>query len=262
MTTLPKYAKEKMKGNIGEAFVQYVLSQFCLVHSIDGSNDIGNDFICELIKEENPTNLLFYVQVKYHKRKPEISPTLLEYWKSSPIPVFLFWVKDIPGNGSPDGPDFFERRVFYKRYTPIVHNLSKHKNEKFKPFTEAGFKRDLIVDYARSLYRMGFAPVIKPRDFLNIDEKILMGFEKYILFQDVASEYRDSILNQSWSNLFLTSNFLMEEGRLLEAKEALQLALKLFEQSDTEEKWLFRPSLESAFTDLQKLLEKENLPDL
>lgn len=59
MTKLPTYPKRKMKGNIGEALAQYVLSNFCLVHKIDGSSDVGNNLVCELIKDEHPTNLLF-----------------------------------------------------------------------------------------------------------------------------------------------------------------------------------------------------------
>lgn len=237
MTRLPKYAKEKMKGNIGEAFVQYVLSQFCLVHSIDGSSDIGNDFICELIKGESPTNLLFYVQVKYHKREPIIRPELLEYWKGSPIPVFLFWVKDTPQNLSNQRKK--KPLIFYKRYTPIVHNETKHNNEKFKPYDEIEFKKDLLKDYIRSLYKMGFTPVIRPGDFLAIDEKIAMGFKETVLFKDIASEYKNEILRQSWSNLFVTADLLKEKGDLIKAKQAIDLAYSLLEGLDAKEKYNF-----------------------
>ena len=144
MSNLPKYTKEKMKGNIGEALVQYLLSHFCLVHKIDGSSDVGNDFICELIKENYPANLLFYVQVKFCKSPPSSSPSTIEYWKGSPIPVYLFWVKgDLPIsflNG--DLMNFRNSEKYYKRMTPKLHRPDKHKREQFKKFTEKSFKRE------------------------------------------------------------------------------------------------------------------------
>ena len=156
-----------MKGNIGEALVQYLLSHFCLVHKIDGSSDVGNDFICELIKENYPTNLLFYVQVKFWKSAPTPSPTTIEYWKGSPIPVYLFWIKGDPPSSFLNGDllNFRNSEKYYKRMTPKLHRPEKHKNEKFKKFSEKEFKRDLIVDYARTQYQRGFLPVIEPRDF-------------------------------------------------------------------------------------------------
>jgi hypothetical protein len=203
---LPKYTIEKQKGNIGEALVQYLLSDFCLVHKIDGSNDVGNDFICELIRDQSPTNLLFYVQVKYTKNKPRIKKETLEYWKTSPIPVYIFWIKDKipPRAGIILSPDHFKDvQKMYKRCTPVVHNEIKHKNEDYKIFERKKFKRDLIIDYTRTQYKKGFAPVVQPRDFLTLEEKKEIGFPQYqFLINDVIKEYTKEIIAGGWSNLF------------------------------------------------------------
>src|SRR5687768_7189459 len=120
-TILPRYTDLKRKGNTGEALAQYIFSKFCLVHKIDGSNDIGNDFICELIKNQYPTNLLFYIQIKYTDRAPRIRKETLEYWKGSPIPVYLFWIKDNIPPGAFSNDALGKSYISYKRYTPILH---------------------------------------------------------------------------------------------------------------------------------------------
>lgn len=229
MSNLPKYTREKMKGNIGEALAQYLLSHFCLVHKIDGSSDVGNDFVCELIKENYPTNLLFYVQVKFCKSAPTPSPTTIEYWKGSPIPVYLFWVKGDPPSSFLDGDliNFRNSEKYYKRMTPKLHRPEKHKKEKFKKFSEKEFKKDLIVDYARTQYQRGFLPVIEPRDFLTLDEKQVLGFPKYqLLIKDVIPEYKDQILKRSWVQPFVTANLL---SRFDQGIEPLQIALRLIQ---------------------------------
>lgn len=224
-----------MKGNIGEALVQYLLSHFCLVHKIDGSNDVGNDFICELIKEEYPTNLLFYVQVKFCKTTPSPSPTTLEYWKGSPIPVYLFWVKGDPPNSFTRAFDFDTSEKFYKRMTPKLQGVSKR--EKFKPFTEREFKRDLLVDYARVQHSKVFLPIIEPRDFLAIDQKIELGLPQYwFMVKDVIPDYKRKILQRSWVQPFVTANLLSRFGgglkQLLLAEELIRIAQKLLMESE------------------------------
>jgi len=224
MPDLPTYSQNKMKGNIGEALAQYVLSRFCLVHKIDGSNDVGNDFICELIKNEYPTNLLFYVQVKYTKRKPYISKTTLEYWKDSPIPVYLFWIKDVP-SGHADARQLIAGAQ-YRRETPGLHG--KTKTEKFKHFDEGFFKKDLLIDYTRTQYFKGFTPILRPRDFLKIDDKIDLGFGIHHLYiEDVIPEYTDEVLAGSWVNFFSTAVLLFRQERFVEAKAAILLAKML-----------------------------------
>jgi hypothetical protein len=214
---LPKYTAEKQKGNIGEALVQYLLSDFCLVHKIDGSNDVGNDFICELIRDQSPTNLLFYVQVKYTKRKPFIKKETLEYWKTSPIPVFVFWIKDKPRIGSSLTSAYHFENVEkkYKRYTPVIHKERRHNNEDYKVFDKKDFLRDLIIDYARTQYKKGFAPVVKPRDFLTIETKMEIGFPQYqLLIRDVIPEYTEDIIKGGWSNLFALAVSLCKKDNI------------------------------------------------
>lgn len=254
MPVLPRYSEQKRKGNIGEAFVQYLLSNFCLVHKIDGSSDLGNDLICELVKDEYPTNLLFYVQVKYHKNKPSISPRTREYWKGSPIPVYLFWVKTrnssslIVWETRNLKKAFSELESFYLRYTPKLHRPKKHRDVDFKPYRERDFKRDLIVDYARTQYFKGFTPLIEPRMFLNMEEKIDLGFREFVLYTArVIPEYSKNILSQGWTNLLAVAALLLKKGgkqNLKKAKESILLAKKFLIYADKTKTAIFRNTIE------------------
>lgn len=261
MTNLPQYTKNKMKGNIGEALVQYLLSSFCLVHKIDGSNDVGNDFICELIKENYPTNLLFYVQVKFTARSPRIRKETIEYWKGSPIPVYVIWVKGDPPNSftNNDSFDSDKSEKLYKRMTPFIHNPGKHKNEKFKKFEEKDFKRDLIVDYARTQYQKGFLPIIEPRDFLTLDEKLVLRLPKYQLpVRDVIPEYKDKILKRSWIQPFVVSKLLSESNQDHESLQIayylIEAAQKLFMRSEDNNKIEFAHTIDEQKTVIQEKL--------
>ncbi len=260
MSTLPKYSEEKRKGNIGEAFVQYLLSKFCLVHKIDGSYDIGNDFICELIKDKYPTNLLFYVQVKHCVDKPSIKPQTRKYWKGSPIPVYVFWVKSNEENSSTEATEsiqradrlynraFSELKAFYIRYTPKLHRPKKHRNVDFKSYRERDFKRDLIVDYARTQYFKGFTPLIEPRMFLNIEEKIDLRFREFVLYTaDVIPEYSRNILSQGWTNLLAVAALLLKKGgkrNLKKAKESILLAKKLVSYANRRKVAIFKDTIQ------------------
>ncbi len=235
---LPKYTAEKQKGNIGEALVQFLLSDFCLVHKIDGSNDVGNDFICELIRDQSPTNLLFYVQVKNTKIKPRIKKATREYWKTSPIPVYVFWIKNNSlSSGSIISHNYFgNAQKMYKRYTPVIHNEVKHKTEDYKFFKKKDFLRDLIVDYARTQYKKGFTPIVKPRDFLTLEHKMEIGFPQYkLLIQNVIPEYKDEIIKGGWANLLslavsLDENNNVEDKRLV--RELLVLSKELLNKDE------------------------------
>ncbi len=236
MVNIPKYTTSKMKGNIGEAFVQYVLSDFCLVHKIDGSNDVGNDMICELIKDQYPTNLLFYVQVKYTKDEPKIKPSTRAYWKNSPIPVYVFWVQDAEPVGSKQVPQGsfkgLENRTEYKRFTPIVHGTVKESKERYKKFIRQDFLFDLLDDYTRCQYIKGFMPVLQPRDFLALDEKRAMSLPRHILeVKKLTPKYRKSILKNSWSNLFGIAASLYEESPEKGSRAKLKLALALLQSA-------------------------------
>lgn len=246
--SLPSYSKRKMKGNIGEALAQYVLSKFCLVHKIDGSNDLGNDLICELIKDESPTNLLFYVQVKYTNRKPRIRQETLEYWKGSPIPVYLFWIKDERPHTPFSHEDFASLEKYYKRYTPILHKPRKHSGEKFKRYDELQFKRDLIIDYSRTQFAKGYSPIVEPRDFLNMSDKLDLGFRKYVYYiTDVIPEYSNDILSHSWLHLFTSAALLLLKDdirSLKQAKSTISLARTFLKYAEENKIIIFQETLD------------------
>lgn len=239
MLDKPTYTDEKRKGNIGEAFVQYVLSSFCLVHKIDGSQDLGNDFICELMKGKYPTNILFYVQVKYWKDKPQDSQIkkTIKYWKDSSIPVYLFWVEDKKDEFLELTKDMLRSDsknpyLQYKRYTPIVHGNKQEKMKKFIKFSINSFLENLMIDYVRCLYKRGMTTVIEKNAFKNIN-----GVKSYLYVGDIIpQEYGKEIIENSWTNLLAAaSSLLLEVSKhksLLEVskhKSKLKLALKNIE---------------------------------
>lgn len=262
-----QYSDEKRKGNIGEAFVQGILSSFCLVHKIDGSQDIGNDFICELTKGEYPANILFYVQVKYWKKEPRDSDikNQFEYWKSSPIPVFLFWI-----DGDEKMPfelinDLDSKQIIhqlkYKRYTPITHGNIEEKIQTFKSFSKFGFLRDIMVDYARCLYKRGMSTVIKKEDFSEIEKhKIPLGDNCLFVEDVIPNEYKTEFITNSWTNLIATAKSLYtinpnDEKYLTLALEHAELAKKMIDLSS--QKYLgFIIFLENLIKDIQSNLEK------
>lgn len=243
MKKTPSYTDEKRRGNIGEAFVQYILSSFCLIHKIDGSQDLGNDFICELTKGEFPTNILFYVQVKYWKNKPQDSQIAktIEYWKSSSIPVYLFWVKDskkLPElNANIFDPEITIPLLRYKRYTPIVHKNKEEKMKHFCQFTRRQFLRDLMVDYARCLYKRGMTTVIEKRDFTELERaNIKLGDNCLFVGDVIPNEYKNEIIDNSWTNLLATASSLAVSSSKVDlelASKNLQLAKEMFSRSSS-----------------------------
>ena len=241
-TMLPQYHKNKMKGNIGESIAQYVLSKFALVHKIDGSYDVGNDFICELIKDQYPTNLLFYVQVKYTQLEPRINPKTLNYWKGSPIPVYLFWVKDLGTTPRlPTNPTAYESipTIEYKRCTPFLHKNKSQESEGFQVFSRVDFLNHLLIDYSRTQYIKGFTPILRPRDFLTMDDKLEIGLPQHQLhIRDVIPEYSKHILENGWINLFSLATVLSKKEGVRNkstAREIARSALELITDSDREE---------------------------
>lgn len=241
MSDLPQYTETKRKGNIGEAFVQCILSSFCLVHKIDGSQDLGNDFICEITKGKYPANILFYVQVKYWDREPTDSDikNKLEYWEGSPIPTYLFWIDarntmpfEIINNLDPQK---IVHQLKYKRYTPIAHKNKETKMKVFQPFSKRVFLRDLMVDYARCLYKRGMATVIKKEDFTEIDKANVPLGDNCLFVDDVIpNEYKIEFIRNSWTNLLATAKSLYvskpdNEQYLALALEHARLANKMIE---------------------------------
>ena len=69
---MKKYAFTTQLSNKGESFVESILAGYALAHKIERSKDLGLDFICEWVNEEDPTGLLFGIQVKT-RSDPEVT---------------------------------------------------------------------------------------------------------------------------------------------------------------------------------------------
>lgn len=216
------YLKSKQKGNKGEALVESLLSEYAIVHKIDGSKDVGIDMICEWVNGEKPTQLMFGVQVKtldikleFKSKKSRINfleeyrgsvsikQTTLDYWKGFNFPVFLFLV------------DLKKGKIYYKRYTSIAHGLIKHteepfylvtKNGNFQAYVQGekhtwGFCRDLFFDHLRCQHNKGVLSGVDPNDLG------LSGWTKEALYTGVFDQYKDKILvtynrYRKWSKFF------------------------------------------------------------
>lgn len=201
---------------MGEAFVESVLSEYAIVHKIDGSKDVGLDMLCEWVKGEIPTQILFGIQVKTtrkllktrietnganylegYKKHVFIKETTLDYWKGFDFPVFVFLVV-IPEN--------INRILYYKRYTPILHEqveakkepfYSALKDDKFQAYVPGperwpktgGFCRDLFFDCLRCQHNKGLLSGVDPKS-LGLE-----GWSKDVLYEGVYDEYMDKILS-------------------------------------------------------------------
>lgn len=208
-----KYIKSHQLGNKGEAFFESLMSEHALVHKIVGSKDMGFDFLCEWVYGENPTRLLFGVQVKSSRRIIEnhqhtnrlngleqyklsvsvkINEQTKEYWRGFDFPIFLFVIGFKKGDPA----------VYYKRYTPILHQTSKEGDEGFFHVNEGstffafkersdsrtgGFCRDLYIDHLRCQYNKGMLSGVNPEDIG------LKGWRKGDIYFDVANKYMEQI---------------------------------------------------------------------
>ncbi|MBI2032338.1 MAG: DUF4365 domain-containing protein [Candidatus Levybacteria bacterium] len=216
------YLNSKQKGNKGEALVESFLSEYAIVHRIDGSKDVGIDMICEWVNGEKPTQLMFAIQVKSLNIRLElkskksrlnfleeyrgsitIKQATLEYWKGFDFPVFVFLV------------DLKKLKIYYKRYTSVVHGLINHTKEpfylvmednEFHAYVEGekhtwGFCRDLFFDHLRCQHNKGMLSGIDPS---NLG---LRGWSKEALYEGVFDQYKDKIRAtynkyQKWNKYF------------------------------------------------------------
>jgi hypothetical protein len=152
-------SKENRLSHLGEGFFQSLLSEYAILHKVEGSNDIGIDYFCEWLNQKNSesANSLFAVQLKttradkvilkkagrntgwsnlmlYEIKKRDkngnsrgnydgsIKPETIEYWRGFEIPVYLFVVVL-------DGKN--QNKLFYKRYTPILDKTDRGEGSKF-----------------------------------------------------------------------------------------------------------------------------------
>lgn len=224
--------KTKQLGNMGEAFVESVLSEYAIVHKIDGSKDVGLDMLCEWVKREKPTQLLFGIQVKTtrkmlktkvktnganfldgYKKHISVGKATLEYWSGFDFPVFVFLVT-VAENET--------KILYYKRYTSILHEKQEPKKEpfylalkddKFQAYVPGtttwpktgGFCRDLFFDSLRCQHSKGLLSGVDPRN-LGLE-----GWTKDALYKGVYDQYKDKILMtlkeyKKYENL-LTKNY-------------------------------------------------------
>lgn len=213
---MAKYLKSKQTGNKGEAFFESLISEYAIVHKIDGSKDVGLDFLCEWVYGEKPTQLLFGVQVKtrtnlspklinkrskrnllsiykipIHKNNLDIKKETLNYWKGFDFPVFLF-LNCINGK---------DVDCYYKRYTPLLHNVEKESSAEFYKVNDGnkflafihesnfcgGFCRDLFFDYLRCQHDKGMLSGVNPQD-------LGLSYWKFdALYKGVFDDYKKQI---------------------------------------------------------------------
>lgn len=182
------YLKSKQIGNKGEAFFENLISEYAIAHKIDSSKDVGLDFLCEWVYGERPTQLLFGIQVKTrtdkrvvqikkrdarnllpeYKSSVSIKQETLNYWRGFNFPIFLFLI-NIKGKNI---------NCYYRRYTPILHDLNKENEVSFYEVNEGnnflafihtptfcgGFCRDLFIDHLRCQHYKGMLSGVDPKD--------------------------------------------------------------------------------------------------
>jgi hypothetical protein len=67
-TELPSVLESYRIGNRGEAYLEFIMSKYCLMHKIAGYKDVGIDYLCEWLVGNSPTRILFGIQVKTSDR--------------------------------------------------------------------------------------------------------------------------------------------------------------------------------------------------
>jgi hypothetical protein len=222
---MSKYSVQARTCIKGESFFESLIAEYAIPHQVIGQKDIGVDYICEWAYEEEPSGILFAVQVKTftvdddNKLKslgitdPRLNaleafsisnsnlvikqPTL-EYWKGLGLPTYLFVVANWKGEGTK--PD--EMRMFYKRFTPVLTGNSPQADERFyrvdigarfRAFADEvnqtqGFARDLFVDLMRWSYYKGNISWMSPRRL-----GLRQFPEKHNVFHEFFEAYKPQI---------------------------------------------------------------------
>lgn len=213
------YSKSNDKGDIGELIFETFIRKYATPHKIDRSKDIGVDFLCEWKNNDQPTGVIFAVQIKYfpshiatfidkdsnlnlldrYKISPNISinKSTQEYWKLLRMPIYLFIVIEKDN----------EVDLFYKRFTPILTgNMASQPrspffkvNDKrvFLAFADktnkiGGFVRDLYIDQIRANYNKGQITYMNPRR-LGLHQ--FPDKDRDVFFKDIFNEYKINFLD-------------------------------------------------------------------
>lgn len=231
----PKVIESYVIGNRGEAFLEFIMSKHALMHKIAGYKDIGIDYLCEWLTGDNPTRVLFGIQVKtsnisditlehkgrnkglngleryrFKKTVPSwnITNKTINYWFGFEIPLYLFFIlKD---------KQCFD--CYYQRLTPILHKKDKsqaikeiqdyknndmykvNENDDFKAILDrgrqdGGFARDLFFDSIRCAYYLGSLKYRKSQEFG------LKGWEGNAIYVDILGEEDRPYISELKSSL-------------------------------------------------------------
>lgn len=235
---LPEYAESAQTCIKGESFFASLIAQYAIPHHVTGQKDVGLDYICEWVHGENPTGVLFGVQVKtftVSKRRkvlPEgkksplnslqefrfsnpnltIEPATLNYWKGLGLPFYLFVVaRTEETDKTAEVLD-----LYYKRFTVV---LTMDQPQDQDPFYQAnrgmrfiafadeedkrkGFARDLYIDLMRWQYYKGSIAYISPRKL-----GLLEFNEEDSAFNDLFNNYRKQVC----STYAKTKKYLQEK---------------------------------------------------
>jgi len=238
MTDKPKIGMPSRISAEGEGAFLSFFAKHAILHKVCTSDDIGIDYFGEWMNQKTDktlesTNILFAIQLKtshvknvektflekdkrlnqleayklqrkwenkndnriYYKDYDDIKDTTIEYWKGFEIPVYLFVVL-LSSRGN---------ELYYKRFTPVLHDTEQRRKEKFykasngtnflafaKKDNTGGFCRDLFIDYIRCNYKKGSIAYKNPKS---------MGLSQFpespkTLFIDmIQKEYKNEILN-------------------------------------------------------------------
>lgn len=232
-----KFTIQARRGIKGEAFFEALIVDYSLPHHIVGAKDLGIDYICEWVNGDEPTGILYAVQVKtlsnetakiekigvenlngldkYKITHPNlnIDNTTRHYWRKLGMPVYLFAI--IITEATDEKKE--ELNCYYMRFTPCLTSTTQHGNlgfykanqgEQFLAYKDKrgrklGFVRDLFIDYMRWVYYKGSINYLNPRT-LGLNQ---FG-EKDAVFTDITPEYEQKIL-EAYAK---TRQFLKDKG--------------------------------------------------
>lgn len=222
-----KFMKQAKSGIKGEAFFEMLMTDYAIPHHVVGAKDLGIDYFCEWVYGNNPTGILFGVQVKSYEDRSvkvtfigvnedyngldqyticdkgnlkllEIKPNTLQYWKGLGIPIYLFVI--VQKN------DGREIDCFYRRYTPRITSVTGQDDsgEYFEGFYKVndgasliafkdpvkriqGFTRDLFIDHVRYAYANGMVSFKEP-EILGLNQ-----FQQTDVFTGLVENYEEQI---------------------------------------------------------------------
>lgn len=138
----------------GDAFFESLIAEYAIPHHIEGAKDLGADCLCDWSFDDEPSGILFTVQVKSFKvkgrTKPKslghLTPTLnaleafsidnpnltikqptLDYWIGLGLPTYLFVV--VQTGGGRAKPD--EMAMYRKRFAPVLTDARRQEDERY-----------------------------------------------------------------------------------------------------------------------------------